>query len=168
MRVVFDDLYLWYENSFPSRSKTRDKKRCYLCSAYVVHMKQHLENTHVTDVFQCKVKNCFQPKFLEIVKVSQLENSYLSQSTGFVGLNTLLLVWFSLSSDNLCFCLTLPDNQPHGRQARQRAAWEKQHGPDPERAHLCAPPPVLLQVQEVQYALHRTDQGGRLQVGQIN
>ena len=52
------------------RSKTRDKKRCYLCSAYVVHMKQHLENTHVTDVFQCKVKNCFQPKFLEIVKVN--------------------------------------------------------------------------------------------------
>ena len=52
------------------RSKTRDKKRCYLCSAYVVHMKQHLENTHVTDVFQCRVKNCFQPKFLEIVKVS--------------------------------------------------------------------------------------------------
>ena len=51
------------------RSKTRDKKRCYLCSAYVVHMKQHLENTHVTDVFQCRVKNCFQPKFLEIVKV---------------------------------------------------------------------------------------------------
>ena len=79
MRVVFDDLYLWYENSFPSRSKTRDKKRCYLCSAYVVHMKQHLENTHVTDVFQCKVKNCFQPKFLEIVKVSQLDVN-LSQS----------------------------------------------------------------------------------------
>ena len=65
------------------RSKTRDKKRCYLCSAYVVHMKQHLENTHVTDVFQCKVKNCFQPKFLEIVKVND-DGSLLTFSTACV------------------------------------------------------------------------------------
>ena len=78
--------------------------------------------------------------------------------------------WFgmTLSALILSSYLNLADNQPHGRQARQRAARAEQHGPDPERAHLGAPPTLLLQVQEVQHALHRADQGGRLQVCHLN
>ena len=74
----------------------------------------------------------------------------------------------TLSGLILSSYLNLADNQPHGRQARQRAARAEQHGPDPERAHLGAPPTLLLQVQEVQHALHRADQGGRLQVCHLN
>ena len=71
-----------------------------------------------------------------------------------------------LAIDALCILFDPPpDYQPHGRQARQRAARAEQHGPDPKRPHLGTHPTLLLQVQEVQHALHRTDQGGRLQVG---
>ena len=55
--------------SFAHRQHTRNKTRCYLCAKYVDNPKMHLEYNHRKDVFRCLVKDCSQPKFLDLIKI---------------------------------------------------------------------------------------------------
>ncbi len=51
------------------RERTKYKIRCYLCSLYVQNPKDHLEEAHAKEVFQCKGLGCSQPKFLDLIKI---------------------------------------------------------------------------------------------------
>ncbi len=64
-----DDNAYEHFSSRNHRERTRYKIRCYLCSRYVQNPKDHLEHSHVRDVFQCRGHNCSQPKFLELIKI---------------------------------------------------------------------------------------------------
>ncbi len=69
-RVPFNDDNAY--DHFSSRNhheRVRFKIRCYLCSRYVNNTKDHLEQCHVSDVFQCRGSNCHHPKFLDLMKI---------------------------------------------------------------------------------------------------
>ncbi|TRY61258.1 hypothetical protein TCAL_04217 [Tigriopus californicus] len=62
-------------------SRIRNLIRCYLCSKYVPYTKDHLEECHVGEVFQCKLTACSRPKFLDLVKVlNHMDDKHYSET----------------------------------------------------------------------------------------
>lgn len=61
--------------------RIRNLIRCYLCSKYVPYTKDHLEECHVGEVFQCKLTACSRPKFLDLVKVlNHMDDKHYSET----------------------------------------------------------------------------------------
>eukprot|EP00095_Tigriopus_kingsejongensis_P012122 maker-scaffold97_size377342-snap-gene-2.17 protein:Tk12122 transcript:maker-scaffold97_size377342-snap-gene-2.17-mRNA-1 annotation:"hypothetical protein DAPPUDRAFT_122326" len=55
--------------------------RCYLCCKYVQYTKDHLEDCHVGEVFQCKLSACSRPKFLDLVKIlNHMDDKHFSET----------------------------------------------------------------------------------------